>query len=98
MEPGATFSAMRREGGLGAPLSYFVMTSWAGGLVTILFQFLIQFGTRAAIPQGQSQPFPMIWGTWFYVIWALLMPVALVLGSFVTSGIFHLSLMLCQGA
>jgi len=98
IEPAATFSNMRREGGLGAPLGYFIMTSWAGGLVTLLFQFLIQMGTRSAMPQGQSQAFPMVWGAGFFIGWALLMPVALVIGSFITAGIFHLSLMICQGA
>ncbi|MDR3401796.1 MAG: GYF domain-containing protein [Chthoniobacter sp.] len=98
IEPGATFSNMRREGGLGAPLGYFIMTSWAGGLVTLLFQFLIQMGTHSAISQNQSSAFPMVLGAGFFGIWALLMPVALVCGSFITTGIFHLSLMLCQGA
>ncbi|MEI9894523.1 MAG: GYF domain-containing protein [Chthoniobacter sp.] len=98
IEPAATFGNMRREGGLGAPLGYFILTSWAGGLVTLLFQFLIQTMTHASIPQGQSPPFPMVLGAGFFGIWALLMPVALVLGSFMTAGIFHLSLMLCHGA
>ena len=97
-EPGATFAKMRREGGLGAPLGYFILTGWSGGFVTLLFQALLQFGTRAAVPQGQQQPFPFVWGPIVFVIWWLLLPVLLVLGSFIMSGIFHLSLMLCQGA
>jgi len=99
-EPAATFANMRREGGLGAPLGYLVLTTWAGGLVTLLFQAVLQLGlgTHSATPQNQNLPFPVAWGAGFYIGWGLLMPVAVVISSFITSGLMHLSLMICQGA
>lgn len=97
-QPSDTFSNMRREGGLGSPLVYLVVTSWAGGLVTLLFQALIQLGSHSAATQNPNTPFPMVWGMGFFIGWGLLLPVAVTIGSFITSGILHLSLMICQGA
>ncbi|EDY20063.1 hypothetical protein CfE428DRAFT_2652 [Chthoniobacter flavus Ellin428] len=97
-EPAATFANMRRDGGLGAPLGYLVITSWAGGLVTILSQAVIQLGTNPVLSQNQKTPFPMVWGAGMLVAWALLLPVIAIINSFVTSGLTHLALMICQGA
>ena len=98
IEPAVLFSRMRRTGGLGAPLGYHVLLSSVGGIVAILYQFLIQMGTRSMVQQAQPQAFPMVWTSGFMIGWALLLPVILAISAFITAGILHLSLMICQGA
>jgi hypothetical protein len=98
LEPSATFAKMKRQGGLGRPLVYYALLSWVGGVVALAYNFGIQSATNSFVPHNQNPFNPMVFGAGFMVIWALLMPVILVLSAFVGSGILHLSLMLCQGA
>ena len=99
-EPVAAFTSMKREGGLGNPMGYFVLLYWVGTLFTLLYNFGLQMGTNSFMPGGQKQPFPfpMAFGGAFMIGMAVFMPVFLVIGSFISAGILHLSLMICQGA
>jgi len=97
-DPANTFANMRREGGLGGPMIYYIILGWAGGVAAMLYQFFFQSGI-ATLAKNESNPALQMMGTgMFVVIYAVLMPVLLVIGSFVGAGILHLSLMVCQGA
>ena len=99
LEPAILFAGMKRTGGLATPLGYHVLLSWMGGLAAIGYQAIYQFGLRSAMPHpAQSPVFPAVLGVGFFIGWEVFMPVVLVIASFISSGILHLSLMLCQGA
>jgi hypothetical protein len=96
IEPAATFSLMKREGGLGTPLGFYIPFGWIGTVFT-LFYLGVQLNLQSSLP-GQTQPFPFKIGIPLLAGLAVLMPLFLLLGSFIGAGILHLSLMICQGA
>lgn len=97
-DPANTFANMRREGGLGGPMIYYILLGWVGGVAALLYQFFFQSGL-AALARNENNPAFQMMGTGiFVVIYAVLMPIIIVIFSFIGSGVLHLSLMLCQGA
>jgi hypothetical protein len=96
-DPAGTFSNMRREGGLGAPMAYYVMVAWVGSAMAMLYQYFFQSGF-AALAKSPNPTLQMMSTGIFVVVWIAVLPILLVLGSFIGSGILHLSLMICQGA
>jgi hypothetical protein len=100
LEPSATFSAMKREGGLASPLLYEVMMSWAGIIVAAIYGTLFQGLIQSMMPRSQAQmPFnPMALNATIYGLMIVLWPVIAVIVTCIAAGVFHLSLMLCQGA
>ncbi len=96
LKPAETFSTMRREGGVGNPLFFHVLTGTIGGVVGLLYNVLFNPSLR----QPQVLPnltIPAFTDGMFFG-WALMMPIFIVLGAFIQSGLFHLSLMICGGA
>jgi hypothetical protein len=97
LEPNATFTSMRRHGGLGTPMLYYVILGWISGLAQLAYQFFSHTGF-AVFAKNPNPVLQMMGTTTFIVVWAVLMPAFLILGSFISAGILHLSLMICQGA
>ena len=95
--PSEAFTMMRPEGGLADPLLFALIGGCAGSIVSIMFQGLLQ-----SIPgfSGRNHMFDFIglgvWGP--LIIYAAIMPVLIVLGLFIGSGVLHLCLMLVGGA
>lgn len=96
-KPGEAFAMMRPEGGLVDPLLFGLIGGCAGSLVSILFQGLMQ-----SIPGfGSSNDVFSLFGLSrgaFFIIYAVLSPLLVLLGLFIGSAILHLCLMLVGGA
>ncbi len=98
---GLFFTSMRREGGLGRPLGFAVIGGSVGGLVAVFFNL----GMQALLMMAGAQNGPGVapgLGAGFYailiVIVVVLMPLGIVLQTFIISGVFHVCLMILGGA
>jgi hypothetical protein len=107
LKPSETFSSMKREGGLWTPLSFQMLLGTIGGLASLVYQFGLSMAGAAAGQGAQGgtteapalDPFAgLAVGTAGLVFLAVLMPLFIAVGSFIYSGILHLSLMICGGA
>jgi hypothetical protein len=87
-KPGEAFTVMKREGGMGKPLIYALIGGCVGGLVSHLFQLSLQYGGLFSRPPDRAT-------TAFFII---LLPVFVVIGSFIGSAIVHVCLMIIGGA
>jgi hypothetical protein len=93
--PAEAFSVMKREGGLGEPLIYALIGGCVGGIVSFLFTlgfrsigFFVDNDNSLAAMTGMGIGAGMI----------ILLPLFLVIGLFIASGIVHLCLMIVGGA
>lgn len=90
--PGCLFRAMRREGGFSAPLFYSLAGQIVGALATSLWAVPVQLlVTESADERG----FLLVW--WF-IMFPIIVPVAIAIGLFLNSAILHVSLMALRGA
>jgi hypothetical protein len=94
LDPVALFKNMRREGGLSAPLIYGIIGTVIGSVVGILFQAMLR-------PDRLSREIPLL-GPFlegaalaFTLVWV---PIVAILVLFIASGIYHVLLMLFNGA
>jgi hypothetical protein len=96
LEPGAAFTAMKREGGFGEPLIYTV----TGGSIGLLFYFLYQFFLTSLGSLGsRANPLAHMVGTGIGSIFIIIcVPLLVVIGAFLGSAILHLCLMIVGGA
>ncbi|HEY5753926.1 MAG TPA: YIP1 family protein [Chthoniobacterales bacterium] len=103
IEPAPTFERMKTEGGLGSPFFFYfaigLLTNLIGLAAGMVWQLIF-----ASIAGTQNQQLPQalqqmgLSMTAFIVIALFGLPISLVIGSFVGSGLLHLSLMLVGGA
>jgi hypothetical protein len=107
-QPSHTFATMRREGGLVGPLLFLVLTAGIGGALSQLYGLLFQgaafgmmglgglggLGGQGGAPPAAALGMNMA----MQVMMIILMPVFMVIGTFVYAGMVHLSLMLFKGA
>ncbi|HSI14627.1 MAG TPA: GYF domain-containing protein [Chthoniobacter sp.] len=98
LDPASTFSQMRREGGLGAPLGFDVLMSTAGTFVIFIYNFGYQAIFASMAPTTQSPISQWAASSTIMGIMVILTPVITVFGAFIGAGLLHLILMLCQGA
>lgn len=98
MSPTETFASMRRDGGLGNPLLFFAILAIVTGLVTVLYQFLIQMAVAGSVAGMDPQTSPlgdMALGSGLEVgMSAALLPIIVLAGIFISAGIYHLMLMM----
>src|SRR6476661_9972298 len=93
--PAEAFSVMKREGGLGEPLIYALIGGCVGGIVSALFSLGFQsLGLFADKNNSLAAMTGM--GIGFGAI--ILVPLFIVIGLFIGSGIVHLCLMIVGGA
>lgn len=94
--PTEAFTVMKTEGGLGEPLIYALIGGCAGALVSLMFSFgLHSFGLFA----GQRNAFSALAGLGIgSIAFIILLPLFMVVGLFIGSGILHLCLMIVGGA
>lgn len=85
MEPQRTFVTMRREGGLGPPLVFAIIGCLIGGAATAVYQ---------TIGGGMGSR----WGGGPGSGYLIALPLFLIIGLFIGSGIYHLVLSLLGGA
>jgi hypothetical protein len=95
--PSDAFTMMRPEGGLGGPLLFGLIGGCAGGIVSLLFQGLLESIPGVSGNNEFLKAFHIdIWV--LIAIYAVLMPFLVTLGLFIGSGILHLCLMMVGGA
>src|SRR4051812_13002054 len=96
-KPGEAFAMMRPEGGLLDPLLFGLIGGCAGSIVSILFQALLRL-----VPgfSGRDDFLTMFgisqWA--FFVIYAVLSPLLVLIGLFLAGALLHVCLMLVGGA
>jgi len=94
--PAEAFSVMKREGGLGEPLIYALIGGCVGGIVSFLFSLGFQsIGLFADKNNSLAAMTGMGVGSVAVII---LLPLFIVIGLFIGSGIIHLCLMIVGGA
>ena len=103
LDPNRTFADMKREGGLVTPLAYSVPLRWIGGLAALFYarSSVHSLITNPGLPPEMRQmieKFLEFGGNRMWIALAVLLPVFSVLGTFIYTGLLHLSLMLCGGA
>ena len=93
--PSEAFTAMKREGGVGEPLFYAVI----GGTFGAVFAFAYNFAFRslALFPTRHTAFENMIGGVGLIFL-LILMPLLIVIGTFIGAAIYHVSLMIVGGA
>jgi len=93
--PAEAFSVMKREGGLGEPLIYALIGGCVGGIVSALFSLGFQsFGLFA----DKNNNLAAMTGMGIGVGTIILLPLFIVIGLFIGSGLVHLCLMIVGGA
>jgi hypothetical protein len=94
--PAEAFTVMKREGGFGEPLIYALIGGCVGGIVSFLFSLGFQsIGLFADKNNSLAVMTGMGIGS---VAMIILLPLFLLIGLFVGSGIVHLCLMIVGGA
>jgi hypothetical protein len=96
-KPGEAFAMMRPEGGLVDPLLFGLIGGCAGSFVSILFQGLLQSIPGLASRNDVFSLFGLSHGA-FFIIYAVLSPLLVLMGLFIGSAILHVCLMLVGGA
>src|SRR5881396_3730648 len=93
--PVAAFTAMKREGGLGAPLFYAVI----GGTFGMAFAVIYNFVLRSLTPFGDRHgALAHLLGGLGWILLLILAPLFVVIGTFIGSAILHVCLMIVGGA
>ncbi len=95
-KPADAFTAMKREGGLAEPLLYALIGGSFGFIVYSVYSLAFRsLGIFANRPNPLLHLFGAGLGLFFLLI---LIPISIVIGSFILSAIFHVCLMLVGGA
>src|SRR5438034_4934442 len=93
--PVAAFTAMKREGGLGAPLFYAVIGGTFGAVFAITYNFVLRSFTPFA---DRHDALPHLFAGLGWIFLLVLTPLFVVIGMFVLSAILHVCLMIVGGA
>jgi hypothetical protein len=102
--PAETFSTMKREGGLLAPLGYVLLVGTVGNAVNAIYQVAMRsvLNTHQQIPPEFPPAFArameFVQTPTFYLAMAIAAPIIILLMSFLQAALYHLCLMLCGGA
>lgn len=99
LDPATTFERMRREGGVGNPLGYYVLLTWLGFIAAAIYNVVFQGFVGSLAPHNSQMPFnPAAMSAVVMGVLVFIMPVVNALFAFIMAGAFHLTLMLCGGA
>jgi len=95
-KPGEAFAVMKTEGDLVGPMLFALIGGSAGMIVSFLFQIVLQsIGVMGSGQNPIAKMFGMGIGIPFFIV---LVPVMMIVGMFLGSGILHLCLMIVGGA
>lgn len=97
-KPGPVFRGMPTGGGYGKPLKFYVLVGWITGAIAIIYQACASAINPEMFvgPEAKNVPMPALIG--IFVGFAIILPVFLIIGSFVSAGVMHLALMVVGGA
>lgn len=96
--PAAAFQSMPVEGGLGKPLRFYILVGWASSAAAIFYQAVASEINPALFATEEFKNLPPHALLYVFAAVILFMPLLLLLGSFVSSGILHMALVLVGGA
>lgn len=103
LQPGDTFSRMRRDGGLGTPIAFVSITGFIGMFFAMIYQAVLQValpslagGASGLPPDAAAVYTTTVVGT--SVVMVVLAPLIVIVSSFITAGLYHLMLSLFSGA
>lgn len=91
-DPTRTFANMRREGGLASPLAFAVVGLITGSLASLIFQTVGAGASLAPFVRDSTPGAVAVAGTLIFV------PVVATISLFLFAGLFHLMLLLLNGA
>ena len=95
-QPAAAFVTMKTEGDMTGPMLFALIGGSAGVIVSFLLQIALQsIGVMGSGQNAIANVFGMGIGILLFIV---LVPVMMIVGMFVGSGILHLSLMIVGGA
>jgi hypothetical protein len=98
IEPSQTFARMKREGGMGSPLLYAVAVGSAPAIAGVIYSMMFQLPGILAQQRSHEQAIASL-GIGAIIVFAVIfVPVGIVMGAFIGSGITHLCLMMVGGA
>lgn len=89
------FRKLSFKGGIKEPLAFGILTGSVGVMFTVFWQFLMMSG--AWFPVGELIGGQLTFGL-IFLIAIVFIPIAIVIGLFISSGIWHLFLVLLGGA
>ena len=95
-KPAEAFTIMKREGGLGEPLVYAIIGGSLGGVIYFLYNFLLS--SAHLLGSHENPMLQMMGGGIRPLFFIILVPLFVAVGAFISSGIFHLCLMIVGGA
>ena len=93
--PGAAFTAMQREGGLGEPLLYAVIGGTVGTVVSLFYRFVFRSVFSGF---GRNDTLDHMFGGAALIATLIMSPLLVALGTFIVAGILHLCLLIVGGA
>lgn len=96
--PVETFRSMPCEGGLGKPLKFYILVSWITSTVAIFYQGAATLINPAMFAGEEAKNLPAYAIVLILAGIVVFLPVFLLLGSFISSGILHVALMVVGGA
>ena len=91
-KPTEAFKIMRPEGGLTDPLLFALIGASIGLVISVIFQSLF---TSLSFLGGQDGA---ALGMGFFLLYLIMIPLFIVIGMFIASGVLHLCLMMVGGA
>jgi hypothetical protein len=95
-KPGEAFAVMKTEGDLMGPMFFALIGGSVGMIVSFLFQIALQsMGVMGSVENPIANMFGMGIGILLFIV---LVPVMMIVGMFLISGILHLCLMIVGGA
>jgi hypothetical protein len=102
IDPNGAFSAMKRTGGLGTPLAFYMIVGGIGFFASVVYQVFMQAGTMTLMPpelrqQGFAETTGLSLGL-IFILSIVATPIFMLMQVFLGSGLLHLSLMICGGA
>ena len=95
-KPAEAFTAMRREGGFGEPLIYAIIGGSVGGVIYFLYNILLS--SAHMLGSHENPMMQMMGGGIRPLFFIILVPLFVIITTFISSGIFHLCLMIVGGA
>lgn len=96
--PSSTFAQLPAEGGFTKPLFFYVLTAWTSGGAALAYQFMAALINPSMVfgEVAHEISTPMMVGIFVGLLFFL--PVILILGLYVSAGLFHLALLMTRGA
>lgn len=96
--PAAVFRAMPITGGFARPLGFYVLFGWLTGAITMLYQAALTYVNPAMTLGEKAKDVSPTLISGIFLGTIFLLPLFLLIGAFVSSGVMHVALQIVGGA